>query len=44
MELDKKVRQRAVKWVLLEDIGRAAFRSDVPLEDVVAVLEELVIS
>ena len=43
MELDKKVRQRAVKWVLLEDIGRAAFRSDVPQEDVEAVLEELVV-
>jgi shikimate kinase/3-dehydroquinate synthase len=42
MELDKKVREKAVKWVLLEDIGRTAFRSDVPLEDVMNVLEELV--
>jgi len=43
MELDKKVRQRAIKWVLLEDIGRAVFRNDVPLKDVEAVLEELVV-
>jgi 3-dehydroquinate synthase len=43
MELDKKVRQRVVKWVLMEDIGRTTFRSDVPPEDVEAVLEELVV-
>lgn len=42
MELDKKVRERAVRWVLLEDIGRTVFRHDVPMQDVVSVLEELV--
>jgi len=43
MELDKKVRAKAVRWVLLEEIGRAVLRDDVPLEDVVAVLKELLI-
>lgn len=42
MELDKKVRERAVRWVLLEDIGQPIFRDDVPLEEVVGVLEELI--
>ena len=43
MELDKKVRERAVRWVLLEDIGKAVLRDDVPVADVVAVLEEILI-
>ncbi len=30
MTLDKKVSAGAVRWVLLEDIGRAVLRSDVP--------------
>jgi len=30
--LDKKVAQGVVRWVLLEDIGRAVLRSDVPPE------------
>jgi len=41
MELDKKKKGRAIRWVLLEDIGRAVIRDDVPLEDVLAVLREL---
>jgi len=41
MELDKKVKGRAIRWVLLEDIGKAVIRSDVPREDVLAVLQEL---
>lgn len=43
MELDKKVREKVIKWVLLEDIGKAVFRSDVPPDAVEAVLEELVV-
>ncbi len=41
MELDKKVRERAVRWVLLEGVGKAVLRDDVPLPDVEAVLKEL---
>ncbi|MFP3897861.1 MAG: 3-dehydroquinate synthase [Dehalococcoidia bacterium] len=42
MELDKKVRGKAIGWVLLEDIGRAVVLDDVPEEDVLAVLRGLV--
>ena len=42
MELDKKVKGKAIRWVLLQDIGKAAIRSDVPQEEVLAVLQELV--
>ena len=42
MEVDKKTRARKIRWVLLEDIGRTLVRADVPQEDVLAVLEELV--
>jgi 3-dehydroquinate synthase len=41
MELDKKVRGKAIRWVLLKDIGKVVIRSDVPQEDVLAVLREL---
>jgi 3-dehydroquinate synthase len=41
MELDKKVRGRAIRWVLLQDIGKAVIRSDVSQQDVLAVLQEL---
>lgn len=41
MELDKKVRQKAVRWVLLKGIGETVFRDDVPVKDVVGVLKEL---
>ena len=41
MALDKKVRERAIKWVLLEGIGQTAIRDDVPQEYVVGVLNEL---
>ncbi|MDZ4277728.1 MAG: 3-dehydroquinate synthase, partial [Dehalococcoidia bacterium] len=34
MALDKKVAAGAIRWVLLEDFGRAVLRPDVP-EDVV---------
>jgi shikimate kinase / 3-dehydroquinate synthase len=41
MELDKKVRGRAIRWVLLQNIGKAVIRSDVSQADVLAVLREL---
>ncbi|MGB6873632.1 MAG: 3-dehydroquinate synthase [Dehalococcoidia bacterium] len=41
MELDKKTKEKAIRWVLLQDIGKVVIRSDVPQEDVLAVLQEL---
>jgi shikimate kinase/3-dehydroquinate synthase len=41
MELDKKVRGKAIRWVLLQDIGKVVIRSDVPQKEVLAVLQEL---
>jgi 3-dehydroquinate synthetase len=42
MELDKKVKGKAIRWVLLQDIGKAVIRDDVPQQDVLSVLRELV--
>ena len=42
MELDKKVRDKAIRWVLLEDIGKAVIRSDVPKKEVLNVLQEVI--
>lgn len=42
MELDKKIRARAVRWVLLKDIGQAVICSDVPREEVLKVLQEVI--
>jgi len=41
MELDKKTKGKAIRWVLLQDIGKVVIRSDVSQEDVLAVLREL---
>jgi 3-dehydroquinate synthase len=41
MELDKKMKEKAIRWVLLQDIGKAVIRTDVPHKDVLAVLQEL---
>jgi len=41
MELDKKTKEKAIRWVLLQDIGKAVIRSDVPQQEVLAVLQEL---
>ena len=41
MQLDKKVKDKAIRWVLLDELGKAVVRSDVSLEDVADVLEEL---
>lgn len=42
MALDKKVRGRTIRWILLEDVGRTVVRNDVPLELATAVVRELV--
>jgi 3-dehydroquinate synthase len=41
MEMDKKVKGKAIRWVLLQDIGKAVIRSDVPEKEVLAVLREI---
>jgi shikimate kinase/3-dehydroquinate synthase len=41
MELDKKAKGRAIGWVLLQEIGKATVRSDVPEREVLAVLSEM---
>lgn len=41
MELDKKTKEKAIRWVLLQDIGRTLVRSDVPRQDVLSILQEL---
>jgi 3-dehydroquinate synthase len=41
MKLDKKVRGKAIRWVLLQDLGKAVIRDDVPQQAVLAVLREL---
>jgi len=41
MALDKKVRGKVVHWVLLDGIGRAVVRDDVPVEVVDAALDEV---
>jgi 3-dehydroquinate synthase len=40
--LDKKVKDRAVRWVLLEDIGRASVRADVPPAEARAAFDEVI--
>jgi shikimate kinase/3-dehydroquinate synthase len=42
MELDKKVRDKTIRWVLLEDIGQVVIRSGVPEKDVLIVLREVI--
>ncbi len=39
MEFDKKVRNKSINWVLLDDIGSAIIYSDVPSSDVEKVLK-----
>jgi len=41
MELDKKTKEKAIRWVLLQDIGKTVIRGDVSQQDVLAVLREL---
>jgi shikimate kinase/3-dehydroquinate synthase len=42
MKLDKKVKGKVIRWVLLHDIGKAVIRNDVPQQAVSAVLREMV--
>jgi shikimate kinase/3-dehydroquinate synthase len=42
MELDKKVKGKTIRWVLLQDIGKVVIRSEVPQREVLAVIRELV--
>jgi 3-dehydroquinate synthase len=39
MALDKKVHGKTIRWVLLERIGKAVLRDDVPAEVVEAALD-----
>ena len=41
MEMDKKVKGKAVRWVLLTGIGQSVIRDDVPPADVIEVLRLL---
>lgn len=41
MALDKKVQARAIRWVLLEDVGRTVLRDDVPPAVVEEALDEV---
>ena len=42
MELDKKIREKAIRWVLLKDIGSPLIHEDVPPEEVKEVLKGLI--
>ncbi|MBT4513181.1 MAG: 3-dehydroquinate synthase [Chloroflexi bacterium] len=42
IELDKKVQGKAVRWVLLKQVGETVIRKDVPSDVVQSVIEELV--
>ena len=39
MKLDKKIRNKAIQWVLLEDTGKTIIRTDVAEADVINILE-----
>ena len=41
MYLDKKVRGKAIRWVLLEDVGKPVIDDSVPMESVREVLARL---
>jgi len=41
MELDKKVKGKEIRWVLLDDIGKGTVKKDVPREVVSTVIESL---
>ena len=42
MELDKKVRKKAIRWVLLEGIGKVVVRDDVPQQIIIDVVKNLI--
>lgn len=43
MQLDKKVRSKSIRWVLLDTLGNSVVRSDVPDQFVDAVLDEAIV-
>ena len=43
MALDKKVKEQAIQWVLLEGIGKTTFRDDVPQKEVQSVIKKLIV-
>jgi shikimate kinase/3-dehydroquinate synthase len=43
MALDKKVRAGAIRWVLMDDVGRTALRDDVPQTVVEQALDEVLV-
>jgi 3-dehydroquinate synthase len=42
MKSDKKVKNKAIRWVLLEDIGRAVVRNDIPDEIVKKAIKDVI--
>jgi shikimate kinase/3-dehydroquinate synthase len=42
MKLDKKVENKAIRWVLLEDIGKAVIRNDIPEDIVKKAIEDVI--
>ena len=42
MALDKKVKEQAIQWVLLDGIGKTTFRDDVPQKDALSVIKKLI--
>jgi 3-dehydroquinate synthase len=42
MTLDKKVRGKAIRWILLEDIGRVVIQSDVPQKETLEALRGVI--
>ncbi len=43
MQLDKKIKNKTIRWVLLEDIGKAVVRDDVLINDIEPVLRKVCI-
>ena len=41
MELDKKVENKAIRWVLLTDVGQSTIQDDVAIDLVANTLEDL---
>ena len=41
MFLDKKVRGKAIRWVLLEEVGKPVIKDDIPMESVREILAGL---
>ncbi len=41
MQVDKKVKEKTIRWVLLEDIGKAFLRDDIPVQEIEQVLRKV---